>query len=1645
MRKIRIFLSFALIFSVLLSLSAIMAGAETAVDGWREDEDGELRYYENGSYVTGVQNIGKFAYEFAEDGAYIGAYDAHTGVGKLNTTLQAAYEAELIALGKDKIIGYYTVDPGESYKNTSFGAANEWKLGAQNPDATAPSKGGDIYTKNDAFTSNSSCFLNVVQRYTSNYIVERAEGNYALKVQSSSAIGDGSAHSYLNVYSRTAVAGEDMVVECEFKLGEGYNYAANLFQFIDRNNIDSGAAYMPAFLKMNSEGGIYEASSSELLCYVNRNEYTRISLAVHPSENTYDVYVNGLLVEEGIQYFATNSIFDPMNFQIEEVRFAQFSGQDLGSIYIDNFAMYRALKPVNTVTEGKKSGVYLEGSVLRYYSDSKIIVGARKVDGEYLGVKFNGSNANFGTINGNGGFVIGNTATVKVNGAVKSSAAASGNLFIAPEAVSLEGGAFGGWMITDGDKKQLLTPGELYVMSSDITCEAYSIELKLLDGASVKTAEGSSSIRFMSRISKESYDALTAAGVKIEAHTLIVPTEYYDDTYGYHTLEALKSAGNEYVIDIAATEWYQTSDKYYYYTGSVDNILPEKYMQEYSGVAYLRLTYAGGESITVYADHSEENNSRSVYRIAHAAYNDRVLKSQAAYSNKITYDGVKTYSPYSADRLSVIKSFADKVIMLETELDKVVVAGDFYDAPYTVTESFNETTFKNDVTVTPLSGWSVSEAKGVVFNGEALAQGEYSIGDTCTLSLEVASEDISLLDINTESEVTQWLFMDATKDFAMFPTGLLNTDPEYCYEDGEDSAIWDYISGWGAASTPYPGARIGKYIAKQDPVDGRFYYDFSDVESLELHIYSSMDNQSVQFNLISEDPSSDGMDYYGKMLHFTRGWNTFILRRADFSSSRTPLGWDRITQVSFSANGWSQDGVNSTATSLYISDIIAFDSVVGASAYSSAELENAAVFAIGGYYAGVNGGKYKTTADNRNAVAFEENGVYYLPVAPIAAAKGFEGKTYIDSGVLCVTDIVEAVEYVLRAGNKKYTVDGVKQEFSYAPIMREGALFISLEDMMKLFGYTEKYVDRMGVIVLSGTADIYDKDADYDQIYKLAEECIYVRPTGDEIIEDFNSASGGKHPYLMINEDGFEKLRYYYVMDPTFRQYFDSIEKGYKPGTSNFKAATTDYVLTDGMRLTRNVSARAIHWAFFAKFYETIDPELSRQYAERCWIEVESGCNFFDGKVKSWNPAHYLDTAEMAYPVALAYDWLYDYWVETNDNVKTEYNADNSKTGKNYNYDGTETRLSIMEDAMYWLALATTSLLPSDTTGEYIGASYNLAGATNNWNGVCGGGHMAAALAIAGVERYAENVKTYLEGAVAAIERGMWVYAPDGGYEEGPGYWAYGTGYVQVFIACLDGACNADYGIYNAPGFAHSVYFTTYLGTKNTTWGFHDGGSGSADTDIAPWFAEKSNDPNVNAIRRQAIENGWKGVTITDILYFDPHNTTETITLDLDAYYSLDTIMTFRSSWDADTCTFAGLHGGDNRASHGDLDIGNFIINVNGTFMICDLGADAYNTDGYFGDCRWCYYRKRAEGQNTLVMRPHGDSWTNTTGNPHKGIAAESDQIKGAVSEMIAFESGSKAAYGVVDMSVAYEYMTEGKRGLWMTDGKETVVIQDEA
>ena len=1666
---------------IVLCLATLFCGfAVFAADGsangeWRVDEDGKEKYYVNGNYVTGNYQIGAHTYVFADDGECLGPYDAYKNVGPSGVMDTEAFKT--------------AVASRNPFVAETFNAGR--KLG--NTEITA--EGLAFKSSNGEYAANFTSGVQTVVRAGEYGSFKRSDSNLAYTYRHQQHIdtyladyltAKSSSHSYMHkngFANEISKSNGDIILEVELGLVTPPSGSASLFSLMDRSNGDPGDENISTLdttgvLAVNKEGYVYSPRKSEyLLCKLDSKELTRISLAIHSATNTFDVYINGVKLLEGITTYK-GTAQKPEEFRIEECRMFEIGSNannpNSAHFIVDNLYFYAGTEPV-CLTSGVelKNGFVSDGSYLRCYENGLIRTGKFAVNGEFFGQKMEGTYTVFES--GTGAAFIGYNYIVTSGGVTVSSGYAPGNRFEAPKAVDIEGKKFVGWSFNG----KLVEPGYTQLLTSNVTVDSVGVGFSLVKGAAMSTKKDTAELIFAAKIAKADYDNLVALGATVEPHIVTVSTENIQKAHGYLTPEHLAVEGLAAPVDTVAADWLDESENYYFYGATVSGI--EDYLKEYSAIAYLKVTLPSGQIFDIYADYSEENNSRNLYEVASAAFNDRsTAKVKGSYDSFVAFGGVRTYSPYSLIDRSRIKAVLDTMVVLETDNKTVESSGDFYVSPYNLTYTENETGF--DVTIEKAKlGWKADELKGVIVDGKLLAEEEYQINDG-VMTLAVESGKIFLYEaepvIDDNIEANSWTYATSTTDTGIFSSVVsspaVTDDGKYVEFDGQSKLFkWSFDK----TSIILSNSEAIKSMKK----DG--YYDLSGWQSMVFSVYvpAGYEGATFQFNFNSENPATtEGSDYYGKRISLdAAGWNKIVVNKSELGASRTPLGWSKITSVGFTTTGWSQE--NDIATTVYVSDIIAYDKpikslVTSGKADAYTKSNQSAMFTIDGYAGTVEGQTYKINPYDTDTKVFKENDIIYLPVNVFAVALDENAVFYEKSGI--VTYFYDNDKYTFTPDSTKYKVGKDYKELTYPTIRRGGGLFISLEDAMAVYEYEKVFVDRMGLIVLSNNAIELDSVKDQSSIFEYIKELMFIRPTGDKMYQDLMESSGGQHPYIMVNGEDFADLRYYLKYDETLQKYVTNAKTSYGIGSANFRSQTQWFRRTDGRRLlsiSRDVMNKIIGWGVLYQL-DVYSGEEKQMLVDRVWAEAQAVANFYDEEYKqySWNPSHYLDTGEAAYAMAIAYDWFYDAW--------------------------TPEQRSQIARAIYEYGLQTTSVLEGGS------GNYNLAGATNNWNGVCNGGIMAGSLAIvndayivsSGLQ---DEVIAVMGASVKGVESGMWVYGPDGGYEEGPGYWSYGTTYCMVVMASLNSSCGTNYGLYYTPGFAHSAYFTTYLGNANTTWGFHDGGSGGSNPSIAAWFAGISGDGNLNAIRRQGIEKGWCGSSLYDIMFFNPHIITNSIDLSLDAYYSLDTIMTFRSSWDTSNNIFAGLHGGDNAAGHGDLDIGNFVINVNGVFLINDLGADAYNMQGYFGGYRWSYYRKRTEGQNCLVMLGHGESWDDKTGRPEyyidsygqvvedpakaeyavsagvkyyinddytfkmekdsKGNVITAGKVSegtpnvpnpnyygqkaSAISRAVAFESGVNSAYGVVDMAPAY-VASKGQmlRGLYMMNNRSIVVIQDE-
>jgi hypothetical protein len=313
--------------------------------------------------------------------------------------------------------------------------------------------------------------------------------------------------------------------------------------------------------------------------------------------------------------------------------------------------------------------------------------------------------------------------------------------------------------------------------------------------------------------------------------------------------------------------------------------------------------------------------------------------------------------------------------------------------------------------------------------------------------------------------------------------------------------------------------------------------------------------------------------------------------------------------------------------------------------------------------------------------------------------------------------------------------------------------------------------------------------------------------------------------------------------------------------------------------------------------------------------------------------------------------------------------------------------------------------------------------AHHNWNQVCNGGIGMGALAIADEEPALAG--EFLHDALLSLQLPMAYFAPDGAWNEGPGYWNYATTYNIAILAALQTALGTDFGLSKMPGFAEAGMFPIYAtGPLGTTFNYADAGQGGIRAPHLFWMAKQFNRPEYAAWQLRSITTAHP----LDMLWFQPASDSNWKSLPLDKYFREAEVVTLRSAWDNKDAIFVGLKAGDNKANHSHLDLGSFILDALGVRWAVDIGSDDYNLPGYFGKQRWNYYRLRAEGHNTLVLNP----------------GTEPDQNPAAMSRITRFESKPERAFAIADLTAAYG-KNAGKvfRGIALLDRKQ-VLVQDE-
>ena len=418
------------------------------------------------------------------------------------------------------------------------------------------------------------------------------------------------------------------------------------------------------------------------------------------------------------------------------------------------------------------------------------------------------------------------------------------------------------------------------------------------------------------------------------------------------------------------------------------------------------------------------------------------------------------------------------------------------------------------------------------------------------------------------------------------------------------------------------------------------------------------------------------------------------------------------------------------------------------------------------------------------------------------------------------------------------------------------------------------------------------------------------------------------------------------------------------------------------------------------------------QYAERAWDELDAARNF-----PSWQPTKFLCVAEMTHAFAIGLDWIYDYW--------------------------SASRLSAIRDA-----IVNKGLNPG--LAAYDANEWWTQNDANNWNLVCNGGLALGALSIG---TYSEaKAEEILQRALASARPVLGHFTADNGaWYEGPSYWAYSAQYVVRMLAGLEGALGTDFGYLSSKqGLSEGGVVPMHMtGPTEKMFNFGDSANYERGGPELFWFARRYNRPVCAWFQRGFCNDVEGGPEALDLLWYDARGSNPaTEGVSPDVYFRGATTPTspafdpleagvFREKWNDSQATylaFKGGHTGDQ--AHGDLDAGSFMLYANGKNWALDMGSDSYSLPEYFnpgsssGTDRWDYYRKRAEGHNTLVIDP----------------GSGPDQRLGYNSPIFFWRSSpdGDGSISIMDLTPAYSGANEIRRGFRLLNDRHDVIVQDE-
>ena len=263
----------------------------------------------------------------------------------------------------------------------------------------------------------------------------------------------------------------------------------------------------------------------------------------------------------------------------------------------------------------------------------------------------------------------------------------------------------------------------------------------------------------------------------------------------------------------------------------------------------------------------------------------------------------------------------------------------------------------------------------------------------------------------------------------------------------------------------------------------------------------------------------------------------------------------------------------------------------------------------------------------------------------------------------------------------------------------------------------------------------------------------------------------------------------------------------------------------------------------------------------------------------------------------------------------------------------------------------------------------------------------------------------------------------DGTNNETANYWYFATTGHAELTSSLMTAAGSDFGLLNTnTNFNLTGLYHMYVKGPTSLFDYGDHGPNKFSTTANSmiFYSSQYNAPQYALFQRDQADAAepWS------MFWYDPSISGafwNGLPLDHGFSFNGDQWVSMRSSWTDMDAMYVATKASriPGHQAHGDLDCGDFVLDALGTRWAGELGSGDYLSTGYFDSeaqnaTRWLYYRKRTEGQNTILVDQQNQD---VTANPKMNYGSSGD-AQG--SSTVYKPSSTSTSFVVFDLTSAY-------------------------